>query len=118
MPSTEPIKFKGCMISPLEFLCQVITPQLKPQKGETDICVMWNSVTESKNGKKTRINYYMWEGADTRNKISAIWQVTALTESIASMMLGNADIKQKVFFLFFKSHFFIKIYPVIFGYFL
>jgi lysine 6-dehydrogenase len=95
MLSTDPIEFKGCKISPREFLCQVITPQLKPQEGETDICVMWNSVIGLKNGKKTRINYYMWESADTRNNISAMGRVTAFTESIAAMMLGNGDIKQK-----------------------
>jgi len=80
MLNTESIEFKGCMISSREFLCQVITPQLKPQDGETDICVMWNSVTGIKNGKKTRINYYMWEGADNRNNISAMGRVTALAK--------------------------------------
>lgn len=95
MLNTEPIDFKGCMISPREFLSQVITPRLEPQKGETDVCVMWNTVTGFKNGQKTIINYYMWEGADTRNNISAMGRVTAFTESIAAMMLGNGDIKQK-----------------------
>jgi lysine 6-dehydrogenase len=37
----------------------------------------------------------MWEGADTKNNISAMGRVTAFTESIAVMMLGNGDIKQK-----------------------
>ena len=52
-------------------------------------------MTGIKNGKKTRINYYMWEGADIRNNISAMGRVTAFTESIAAMMLGNGNIKQK-----------------------
>ncbi|HOF03232.1 MAG TPA: saccharopine dehydrogenase C-terminal domain-containing protein, partial [Atribacterota bacterium] len=67
----------------------------KPQQGETDICVMLNTVTGIKNGKNTKISYYMWEGADIENNISAMGRVTSFTESIAAMMLGNGEIKQK-----------------------
>ena len=37
----------------------------------------------------------MWEGADVENNISAMGRVTAFTASIAAMMLGNGEIKQK-----------------------
>ena len=93
--NTEPVDFKNCKIAPREFLSQLLTPQLQPKEGETDICVMWSTVTGIKNGKNTRFNYYMWEGADVENNISAMGRVTAFTASIAAMMLGNGEIKQK-----------------------
>ena len=92
---TKPVEFEDCKIAPREFLSQLITPKLKPQQGETDICVMLNTVTGIKDGRNTKISYYMWEGADIENNISAMGRVTSFTESIAAMMLGNGEIKQK-----------------------
>ena len=95
MLDSAPIEFKETKISPREFLSYIMTPKLKPLEGETDICVMWNTVTGIKDGQKMRIDYYMWEGADTENGISAMGRVTAFPEAIATVMLGKGEITKK-----------------------
>src|SRR4030066_1233355 len=95
MLESTPVNFKNMKISPREFLSFVITPKLQPLKGETDVCVMWNTVTGIKGGQKMRIDYYMWEEADTEYGISAMGRVTAFPEAIAAVMLGKGEIIKK-----------------------
>jgi saccharopine dehydrogenase-like NADP-dependent oxidoreductase len=95
MLDSAPIEFKGTKISPREFLSHIMTPKLQPLEGETDVCVMWNTVTGIKDGQKMRIDYYMWEKADTENGISAMGRVTAFPEAIATVMLGKGEITKK-----------------------
>jgi saccharopine dehydrogenase-like NADP-dependent oxidoreductase len=92
---STPIEFKGMKISPREFLSFVMTPKLKPLEAETDVCVMWNTVTGIKDGQRMRIDYYMWEGTDSENGISAMGRVTAFSEAIATVMLGKGEINKK-----------------------
>ena len=54
-----PVEFNGMKIAPRDFLLSVIDPKLNPLEGDTDVCVMWNTVTGTKNGQKMRIDYYM-----------------------------------------------------------
>jgi len=95
MLDSSPIEFKGIKISPREFLSHIMTPKLQPLEGETDVCVMWNTVTGIKDGQKMRIDYYMWEKADIENGISAMARVTAFPEAIATVMLGKGEITRK-----------------------
>lgn len=95
MLDSIPIEFKGIKISPREFLSHIMTPKLQPLEGETDVCVMWNTVSGIKDGRKMRIDYYMWEQADIVNGISAMGRVTAFPEAIATVMLGRGEITRK-----------------------
>jgi len=95
MLDSAPIEFKRTKISPREFLSHIMNPKLQPLEGETDVCVMWNTVTGIKDGQKMRIDYYMWEEADTENGISAMGRVTAFSEAIATVMLGKGEITKK-----------------------
>jgi len=95
MLDSAPIEFKGTKISPREFLSHIMTPKLQPLGGETDVCVMWNTVTGIRDGRNMRIDYYMWEEADTENGISAMGRVTAFPEAIAAVMLGKGEITKK-----------------------
>jgi saccharopine dehydrogenase-like NADP-dependent oxidoreductase len=95
MLDSTPIEFKGIKISPREFLSHIMTPKLQPLEGETDVCVMWNTVTGIKDGQKMRIDYYMWEEADIENGISAMGRVTAFPEAITTVMVGKGEINQK-----------------------
>ena len=95
MLDSTPIEFKGMKVSPREFLSHIMTPKLQPLENETDVCVMWNTVTGIKDGQKMRIDYYMWEEADIKNGISAMGRVTAFPEAIAVVMLGKGEITRK-----------------------
>ncbi|MCK4240934.1 MAG: saccharopine dehydrogenase, partial [Candidatus Atribacteria bacterium] len=95
MLDSTPVEFKGMKISPREFLSFMMSPKLRPLESETDVCVMWNTVIGIKDGQKMRIDYYMWEEADTENGISAMGRVTAFPEAIATVMVGKGEINQK-----------------------
>ena len=91
----EPVEFRGMDISPREFMLALLTPKLRPEPGDTDICVMWNDLTGTKDGKKVRIDYHMWDEADTENGISSMARVTGFSEAIAARFLATGEIKQK-----------------------
>jgi saccharopine dehydrogenase-like NADP-dependent oxidoreductase len=91
----EPVDFNGQKIVPREFLSHLITPRLQPNKGETDVCVMYNTVEGVKDGRKTRIEYYMWDEADKKNKISSMMRVTGFPVAIAARLLAKGIFKEK-----------------------
>ena len=90
-----PVKFGGMKVVPREFLVSVLEPQLYPSEGDTDVCVMWNTVTGTKDGRRMHVDYYMWEEADTRTGISAMARVTGFSAAIAARFLAEGKIKGK-----------------------
>lgn len=90
-----PVESKGMKIVPREFLLSLITPRLKPLEGETDVCVMYNTLTGEKNGKKIKIEYFMWDEADKKNGISSMARVTGFPVAIAAKLLLTEEIKEK-----------------------
>jgi len=95
MLDLTPVDFKGMKIAPRDFLLSVIGPKLKSLEGDTDVCVMWNTVTGTKNGQKMRIDYYMWEEADTENGISAMGRATGFPAAIGAKLIGRGEIEKK-----------------------
>jgi lysine 6-dehydrogenase len=91
----QPIEVRGMQIAPREFLLAAIEPKLRPLTGDTDVCVMWNTVAGTKDGKQTKFNYYLWDEADTKNKISAMARVTGFSTAIAALFLGRGMIANK-----------------------
>jgi saccharopine dehydrogenase-like NADP-dependent oxidoreductase len=90
-----PLEFEGMKIAPREFLLSLITPKLKPQKGDTDVCVMYNTLTGIKEGKKMKIEYFMWDEADKKNGISSMARVTGFPCAITAKFLLTKEIKEK-----------------------
>ena len=95
MLDLTPVAFRGMMIAPRDFILSVIGPRLKAAEGDTDVCVMKNTVTGTKNGHKMRIDYYMWEEADTENGISAMGRVTGFPAAIGAKLIGRGEINKK-----------------------
>ena len=95
MLDLTPVEVKGVKIVPRDFFLSVISPKLKPLEGDTDVCVMWNTVTGTRDGEKMRIDYYMWEEADTENGISAMGKVTGFSAAIGAMLVGRGEIRKK-----------------------
>ncbi len=91
----EPVTFKGTKIIPREFLLSQITPRLLPQAGETDVCVMYNTLEGKKGGKKMKIEYYMWDEADRKNNISSMMRVTGYPMAITARLIAKGEIKEK-----------------------
>jgi saccharopine dehydrogenase-like NADP-dependent oxidoreductase len=90
-----PVNFKGTKIAPREFLLSLIGPRLQPNKGETDVCVMYNTLTGVKDGKKVKIEYFMWDEADTKNGISSMARVTGFPVAITGKFILAGKIKEK-----------------------
>ncbi len=93
--SVDPVDFKGRKIVPREFLSSLITPKLQPNKGETDVCVMYNTVEGLMNGRKTRIEYFMWDVADKPTGHSSMMRVTGFPMAITARMIGKGMITAK-----------------------
>ncbi|RKX70703.1 saccharopine dehydrogenase [candidate division WOR-3 bacterium] len=91
----EPVDFEGVKISPRKFFLSIITPRLLPNEGETDVCVMYNTVEGKKDGKKVKVEYFMWDEADTKNGISSMMRVTGFPLAIATKMILSGKIKEK-----------------------
>jgi lysine 6-dehydrogenase len=95
MLDLQPIEIKGLKIAPREFLLAVIEPKLRPFGGDTDVCVMWNTVVGTKNGRRTKINYYLWDEVDTDHGISAMARVTGFSAAIGALLIGRGAITKK-----------------------
>ena len=95
MLDLEPVEFKGQKVSPREFLLSRITPRLKAGPGETDVCVMYNTVVGRKKGRRVKIEYHMWDAADRKNNISSMMRVTGFPVAIAARMIARGQISQK-----------------------
>jgi lysine 6-dehydrogenase len=95
MLDLDPIENDGVEISPREFLLQIIEPKLRPQEGDTDVCVMWNSVVGEKDGRRHQVDYYLWDEADTEHGISSMARVTGFSASIGAQMIGRGLITEK-----------------------
>ena len=91
----EPVDHQGTQVVPREFLLTLIEPKLKGQPGETDVCVMYCTVTGLKDGKKTRIGYWMWEEADPESGISAMGRVTGFPAAMGAVLIGKGLIKER-----------------------
>lgn len=91
----DPVDVKGQQVVPREVLLSLVTPKLRRQEGETDVCVMYCTVTGLKDGKKTRVSYWMWDEADTRAGISSMGRVTGFPAAIAAAMVGKGMIKER-----------------------
>ncbi len=89
------VDVKGAKVVPREALLALIEPRLMANEGETDVCVMYNTVIGTKNGKRTKIEYFMWDEADKVNKISSMARVTGFSAAIGAVHVGRGQISQK-----------------------
>ena len=90
-----PVDFKGAKVVPREFLLSQISPRLQPNEGETDVCVMYNTLIGEKDGKKVKIEYFMWDEADTKNGVSSMARVTGFPVAITGKFILEGKIKDK-----------------------
>ena len=91
----EPVEFQDMKIAPRDFLLSLITPRLQPSEGETDVCVMYNTLVGEKDGREMKIEYFMWDEADVKNGISSMMRVTGFPVAIAARLLAKGEIKEK-----------------------
>jgi saccharopine dehydrogenase-like NADP-dependent oxidoreductase len=85
-----PVDFDGVKISPRKFLLNIINPLLVPQAGDGDVCVMYNTVTGKKNNKPQKVEYLMWETANSQ--FSGMARVTSFPAAIGAKLVASGKI--------------------------
>lgn len=95
MLDNEPVDVGGGRISPRDFLLARVEPRLRAQPGDTDACVMYNTVVGTKAGKRTRISYHLWDESDTVNGFSSMGRVTGYSAAIGAVMIGRGMITER-----------------------
>jgi len=90
----EPVSFQDRRIVPREFLLAMISPRLQPNDGEGDVCVMYNTVSGTRNGQPARIEYFLWDEADKAHGISSMMRVTGFPVAIAARLLADRTVAQ------------------------
>lgn len=91
----EPIGYRGESIVPREFLNAILTPRLRPRPGESDICVMFNTVIGKHHGLTLQIEHFMWDEADPVAGLTAMQRTTGFSAAIAARMLARGQITTK-----------------------
>ncbi|UCF77936.1 MAG: saccharopine dehydrogenase NADP-binding domain-containing protein [Candidatus Eiseniibacteriota bacterium] len=91
----QPHDFNGHRVVPREFLLSLITPKLRAREGETDVCVMYNTVKGKKKGKDMKIEHFMWDQADKKNGISSMMRATGYPIAIGAKLLLEGAITEK-----------------------
>jgi lysine 6-dehydrogenase len=91
----KPHEFDGKKIRPRDFFVSVVEPKLRPLPGDSDLCVMWNSVLGEKGGEPARVDYHFWAGPDEEVGISAMARVTGFSAAIAARMIGRGKVEEK-----------------------
>jgi len=95
MLDLDPVDIAGSKVSPRDFLLARLEPRLRARPGDTDVCVMYNTVIGTRFGMKTKVSYYLWDEADTANGISSMGRVTGFSAAIAAVMIGRGMIRER-----------------------
>jgi lysine 6-dehydrogenase len=88
-----PVEYNGMQISPRKFFLHLVNPRLAPTGDDSDVCVMYNTITGKKDGQPTRVEYHMWEGAS--NGFSGMARVTSFPAAIGAKMIGAGRFSQR-----------------------
>ena len=75
-------------------LLALITPRLQQRPGDSDVCVMYNTLRGEKGGRPVTIEYFMWDEADTVHGLSSMMRVTGFPVAIAARMLAQGRIHE------------------------
>ncbi|MDB5220196.1 MAG: Carboxynorspermidine dehydrogenase [Myxococcaceae bacterium] len=92
---TDPIDVGGAKIRPLDLTAKLLFPMWKLQPGEADVTVMRVIVEGTKNGKRTRWTYDLFDTFDAESGIHSMARTTGYTATAAIRMLGKGMFTDK-----------------------
>ncbi|MFW9922519.1 MAG: saccharopine dehydrogenase family protein [Candidatus Thorarchaeota archaeon] len=90
----EKIDFKGCKISPREFLEYMLVKSLT-HKDNKDVTLVRISITGQKDNSKQKLTYQIIDYFDDKNNISSMMRMTAYPASIIAQMMAKGIIEKK-----------------------
>jgi lysine 6-dehydrogenase len=88
-----PLDLQGVSISPREFLLKVIDPLVRPEEGDGDVCIMYNTITGQKDRQPYKVEYFMWQEPDW--EFSAMARVTSFPASIGAKLIASGKLDMK-----------------------
>jgi len=91
----DPVVVDGHPVAPRAALLAAIEPRLRARPGETDVCVMYNTVVGLKDGIRVCLSYYMWDEADPVTGISGMGRVTGFPAAIGAVMIAKGLIGER-----------------------
>lgn len=91
----DEVEVGGARVVPRQVLLACITPRLLPHAGDTDVCVMYNTLIGRKDGRSVKVEYFMWDEADTVHGLSSMMRATGFPVAIAARMLARGQIREK-----------------------
>jgi lysine 6-dehydrogenase len=92
---TEPIDVGGVKVRPLDVTAKLLFPMWKLQPGEADVTVMRVIVEGTKNGKRTRWTFDLFDTFDSESGVHSMARTTGYTATAAIRMLGKGMFTDK-----------------------
>jgi lysine 6-dehydrogenase len=92
---TEPVDVGGAKIRPLDLTAKLLFPMWKLQPGEADVTVMRVIVEGTKNAKRTRWTYDLFDTFDAESGVHSMARTTGYTATAAIRMLGKGMFTDK-----------------------
>ncbi len=89
----DPVTVDGAEVVPRHLLLALVAPHLVPLPGDTDVCVMYNTLEGTKDGRRVRLEWRMWDEADTGTGLSSMRRVTGFPVAVAARMLARGEIR-------------------------
>jgi lysine 6-dehydrogenase len=93
--SYEPVKIGGVSIRPIDLTTKLLFPMWSFAEGEPDLTVMKIVVEGTKNGRKIRHTYDLFDTADLDNNVSSMARTTGYTATAVARLIIKGKLKKK-----------------------
>jgi lysine 6-dehydrogenase len=93
--SEEPVQVGDLMVSPHDFMCSLLEPQLQYAEDERDLALIHIDVRGIKNGQPKRILYTACGLRDLDTGFMAMTRMVGFTTSIGAQMILRGDIQKR-----------------------
>lgn len=95
MFSKEPLEWLSNKMSPQDYLCKLLEPQLQLGEKERDVCILRLDVKGIRNGKSDRLIYHVIDYRDLETGFTAMNRTVGFPASIATQMILNDEITER-----------------------
>jgi len=95
MLSKEPLDWLPENMSPQDYLCKLLEPQLQLGEQEQDVCILRVDVKGMRNGQPERHLYHVIDYRDLETGFTAMNRTVGFPASIAAQMILKGEISEK-----------------------